>query len=60
MTANPDVIRAASKKSFEQAGRNGRFILSPGCEVPPQTPPENLETLVESAILFASYTPNGL
>ena len=60
MTATPDVIRAASKKSFEQAGRNGRFILSPGCEVPPQTPPENLKTRVENAILYASYTPQGL
>ncbi|MEP7198790.1 MAG: uroporphyrinogen decarboxylase family protein, partial [Chloroflexota bacterium] len=55
MDATPDVVRAASKASFEKAGRHGRFILSPGCEVPPSTPYENLEALIESATLYASY-----
>jgi MtaA/CmuA family methyltransferase len=55
MDATPAVVRAASKASFEKAGRHGRFILSPGCEVPPSTPHENLEALVESAVLYASY-----
>ena len=55
LDATPEVVRAASQASFEKAGRNGRFILSPGCELPPQTPYENLEALVESASLYASY-----
>lgn len=56
MDATPETIRAASRRSFEQAGRQGRFILSPGCELPPQTSYENLETLVASARLDCSYT----
>lgn len=56
MQATPEIVREASKRSFEQAGKHGKFILSPGCELPPQTPPENLEALVESARLYCSYT----
>lgn len=55
MQATPDIVRAASQHSFEQAGRHGKFILSPGCELPPQTPPENLDTLVESARMYCTY-----
>lgn len=55
MDASPEIIRAASQRSFAQAGQHGKFILSPGCELPPQTPPENLEALVESARMFFRY-----
>jgi MtaA/CmuA family methyltransferase len=56
MDATPEIIHATSQRSFAQAGQHGKFILSPGCELPPQTPPENLDVLVESARLFCSYT----
>lgn len=55
MDATPDVIRAAAQHSFAQAGTHGRFILSPGCELPPSTPYENLDVLVESATRYCSY-----
>jgi MtaA/CmuA family methyltransferase len=55
MDASPELVRAASNASFEKAGKHGRFILSPGCEVPPSTPYENLDALVESAALYMSY-----
>lgn len=55
MDATPDIVRAASQHSFEQAGKHGRFILSPGCELPPSTPEENLHVLVESAAQYCSY-----
>jgi MtaA/CmuA family methyltransferase len=55
MAATPDIVRAASQRSFAEAGAHGKFILSPGCELPPSTPPENLDTLVESAGLYCSY-----
>lgn len=55
MDATPEIIRAASQRSFAQAGQDGRFILSPGCELPPSTSPENLDALVESARLFCRY-----
>lgn len=59
MQATPEDVRRASKRSFEQAGKHGKFILSPGCELPPQTPYENLETLVECASLYCSYGEAG-
>ncbi len=55
MDATPEIVRAASQASFDKAGRQGRFILSPGCEVPPQTPYENLEALIESASQYCTY-----
>lgn len=55
MDATPGTVHEASKHSFEQAGRHGKFILSPGCEVPPSTPPGNLHALVEAGNLFCSY-----
>ncbi len=55
MDATPDIIRAASRRSFAQAGQYGKFILSPGCELPPQTSPENLDALVECARLDCTY-----
>lgn len=55
MDATPDLIHAASQRSFAQAGQHGKFILSPGCELPPSTPPENLDALVESAARYCSY-----
>src|SRR5581483_1363231 len=55
MDATPEIIHAASQHSFAQAGQHGKLILSPGCELPPQTPPENLDALVESAELYCRY-----
>lgn len=55
MDATPEIINAATQRSFEQAGTHGRFILSPGCELPPSTPYENLETLVAGASQFCRY-----
>lgn len=56
MDATLEMIHTASQRSFAQAGQNGKFILSPGCELPPSTPPENLDALVESARLYCSYS----
>ncbi len=55
MDATPDLIRTASQRSFAQAGAHGKFILSPGCELPPSTPPENLDVLVECAAQYCRY-----
>lgn len=55
MDATPEIVRAASERACRQGGAHGKFILSPGCELPPQTPPENLRALVESADLYARY-----
>jgi MtaA/CmuA family methyltransferase len=56
LEASPETVRAACRASFDKAGTQGRFILSPGCEVPPQTPHENLEALIQSAKEYCAYT----
>jgi uroporphyrinogen decarboxylase len=51
----PDKVIETSKTCIQKAGVNGRFILSPGCEVPRDTPPANLEALISCADDFGSY-----
>jgi uroporphyrinogen decarboxylase len=36
-------------------GPGGGFILSPGCEVPRDTPLENLEAFVQAAKTYGRY-----
>jgi uroporphyrinogen decarboxylase len=51
----PDEVIAAGKVCIQKAGLNGRFILSPGCEVPRDTPYPNLEALIRCADEFGRY-----
>ncbi len=48
MNGTPEQVTAAAERCLNEGGPAG-FILSPGCEVPPETPPENLEALVAVA-----------
>ena len=45
---------------IEALGKNGRFILSPGCTLPVTTPPENVEAMMEAALSFGQYPEDGL
>jgi MtaA/CmuA family methyltransferase len=54
--STPDGIMAKSAEDISIAGRTG-FILSPGCEVPPDAPEENLRAMVEAA--RRTRTQNG-
>jgi len=49
LDGTPDQVREASRQCIRQGGAAGGFILSPGCEVPRDTPFENLEALVAAA-----------
>jgi len=40
-------VKAATKKCFEDGGRDGRFIFGPGCAMPRDAPIENLKAMVE-------------
>src|SRR5205807_9900616 len=44
---NPDMVSATVEECHRQAGP--RFIVGPGCEVPRDTPPENLRALCQYA-----------
>ena len=48
-----ETIRKESLKCIEKAGKNGRFILSGGCEVPRDTPIANIKVIMD---VGRSYT----
>ena len=50
-----DRVRAACRQAIEQGKPGSRFILSSGCEVPRDTPVENLRAMVEAAREFGAY-----
>lgn len=49
LMGTPESVRAAGRECLDKAGRQGGFILSAGCEIPPGTPYENLDALVACA-----------
>ena len=49
MYNTPEEIRKESEECIEKAGREGAFILSGGCQIPPQGKPENIRVMVEVA-----------
>ena len=44
----PQDVEDYSKKVIQQAGLNGRFILSSGCMLAPNTPGENVRAMVNA------------
>jgi uroporphyrinogen decarboxylase len=55
LQGTPDDVRAAARRCIEQAGQGGGFILSPGCELPRNTPHANLDALLEAAREYGTY-----
>jgi len=47
--ATPEEIAAESSRLLKLFAHRGGFILSPGCEIPPESKPENIEAMVLSA-----------
>lgn len=43
----PDDVRAAGQACLEAGANGGGFILTPGCDVPPTVPEENLLAMLE-------------
>jgi len=55
MRGTPEQVVAACRQCIDVAGKNGGFILSPGCEVPRDTPAENLEAMIDTAKTYGRY-----
>jgi uroporphyrinogen decarboxylase len=53
----PENVRDTCRIAVGQGMAGGRFILSAGCEIPRDTPPENLHALVQAAKDFGNYPP---
>ncbi len=49
----PELIKSESLRCIEEAGKNGRFILAGGCEIPRDTPISNVKAMVEAAKSYA-------
>ncbi len=46
----PPEVEAACKEVIEIAGKDGGFVLVPGCDIPPTIPYENLKTFHDVAL----------
>jgi MtaA/CmuA family methyltransferase len=51
----PDLVEEKCKEAIEIMAPDGGFILGPGCALPPETPPENIHAMVESAQKYGLY-----
>ena len=56
LTGTSVAVKAAAKTCIETVGRNGRYILSSGCEVPPLAPIENIRAMVTAADKYGHYS----
>jgi uroporphyrinogen decarboxylase len=54
LQGSPELVREKSAELIRVAGSGGGLILSPGCEVPPETPPANIRAMVDASIDFMS------
>jgi uroporphyrinogen decarboxylase len=48
----PEAVEEKAREAIETLGQTGWFILGPGCDLPYETPAENISALVESAKRF--------
>jgi uroporphyrinogen decarboxylase len=55
LQGTPETVQEAARQAIRAAAGGGGFILSPGCELPRDTPPENLAALVEAAKTYGRY-----
>jgi len=55
LEGTPDQVRAVVKRNIEYAGEGGGFIVMPGCDTNPHTPPENFRAMVDAAREYGVY-----
>lgn len=56
LNGKPPEIEKSCREAIEASARLGGFILGSGCELPKNTPHENLEMMVRSAEKYGKYT----
>lgn len=55
----PALVEGKSREAIEVLAPGGGFILGPGCALAPETPEENIQTLVECASKYGRYKRDG-
>jgi MtaA/CmuA family methyltransferase len=56
LNGTPAQVEQAAKESIETVGCDGRYILSSGCEIPPNAPLENIRAMVTAAKKFGTFS----
>jgi uroporphyrinogen decarboxylase len=54
-TGTPKDVAEKSRDAIEILAPGGGFILAPGCALPPSTPDENIDAMVETARIYGGY-----
>jgi uroporphyrinogen decarboxylase len=55
----PEEVGARAREELAIMAPGGGFVLSPGCGLPPKTPPANIHALIETAARYGHYKPDG-
>ncbi len=55
LEGTPQDVKQAVKECIRQAAPGGMYMLATGCEVPPDTPLENLRAFMEAAREYGKY-----
>ncbi len=56
LSGTPEQIEREVKMCIEAAGRDGRYIVSSGCEIPPLAPLENIRAMVTGTQKYGCFT----
>ncbi|MHA2314834.1 MAG: MtaA/CmuA family methyltransferase [Candidatus Hermodarchaeia archaeon] len=56
LSGTPKQVEVAAKACIEAVGTKGRYILSSGCEIPPQAPLDNIRAMVTAAQKYGQFT----
>jgi uroporphyrinogen decarboxylase len=55
LNGTPEEVEGEGRRCIRSAAQGGGFILGSGCEVPRNTPPENLKAMVRAAEKYGQY-----
>ena len=55
LLGTPEKVLEESRRCIADAGQRGGFVLAPGCGVPPNSPPENLEAMSDAVERYGGY-----
>jgi len=54
-TGTPKDVAEKSREAIKMLAPGGGFILAPGCALPPSTPDENIDAMIETARTYGVY-----
>ena len=55
MRGTPKEVELEAKHCIEQAARDGKYILSSGCDIGIGTPVENIQALINAPKKYGKY-----